>query len=318
MDIKPTFVGIDVSKAHLDSALRPGAKTAARDPNDLAGIAALVSRLKPLAPTLVVVEATGGLELPLVAALQVAKIPVAAINPRQARDFAKASGRLAKTDRIDAEVLAHFAEAIRPEARPQTSDEVRALDALLSRRQQLLEMRVMESNRPGACSDTTVRAGLERHLAWLEAEVSEADVRLAEAVKASPAWREKDELLQSIPGLGPVSSLTLLAALPELGTLDGGQISALVGLAPFADDSGSRRGGRHVRGGRAAVRRILYLAALSAVRHNPALKAFRDRLSARGKKPKVILTAVARKLLVIANAVVRTGLPWNPELAMAR
>jgi transposase len=318
MDTKPTFVGIDVSKAHLDSALRPGTKTAARDPNDQAGISALVSRLKPLAPTLVVVEATGGLELPLVAALQVAKIPVAAINPRQARDFAKASGQLAKTDRIDAEVLAHFAEAIRPDARPLPSDEVRALDALLSRRQQLLEMRVMESNRLGACADPTVRAGLERHLAWLESEVAEADLRLAEAVKASPAWKEKDELLQSIPGLGPVSSLTLLAALPELGTLDGGKISALVGLAPFADDSGSRRVGRHVRGGRAAVRRVMYLAALSAVRHNPALKAFRDRLSARGKKPKVILTAVARKLLVIANAVIRTGLPWDPQLAMTR
>ena len=170
----------------------------------------------------------------------------------------------------------------------------------------------MESNRLGACADPTVRAGLERHLAWLEAEVADADLRLAEAVKASPAWKEKDELLRSIPGLGPVSSLTLLAALPELGTLDGGKISALVGLAPFADDSGTRRGGRHVRGGRAAVRRVLYLAALSAVRHNPALKAFRDRLAARGKKPKVILTAVARKLLVIANAVIRTGLPWDP------
>jgi transposase len=318
MDIKPTFVGIDVSKAHLDSAIRPGTKAVARDPNDPAGIAALVSRLKPLAPTLVVVEATGGLELPLVAALQVAKVPVAAINPRQARDFAKASGRLAKTDRIDAEALAHFAEAIRPEARPMPSAEVQALDALLSRRQQLLEMRVMESNRLGACADSTVRAGLERHLSWLETEVAEADTRLAEAVKASPAWKEKDELLQSIPGLGPVSSLTLLAALPELGSLEGGKIAALVGLAPFADDSGTRRGGRHVRGGRAAVRRILYLAALSAVRYNPALKAFRDRLSARGKKPKVILTAVARKLLVIANAVIRTGLPWDPTLAMAR
>ena len=176
----------------------------------------------------------------------------------------------------------------------------------------------MESNRLGSSSDSTVRASLERHLAWLEAEVAEADGRLAEAVKASPAWKEKDELLQSIPGLGPVSSLTLLAALPELGSLDGGKISALVGLAPLADDSGTRRGGRHVRGGRAAVRRILYLAALSAARHNPALKAFRDRLSARGKKPKVILTAVARKLLVIANAVIRTGLPWDPQLAMSR
>ncbi|HMB06615.1 MAG TPA: transposase, partial [Isosphaeraceae bacterium] len=192
------------------------------------------------------------------------------------------------------------------------------LDALLSRRQQLLEMQVMESNRLGTCPDPTVRAGLQRHLAWLKAEVADADRLLAQAVQASPAWREKDQLLRSIPGLGPVTSLTLLAALPELGSFNGGQLSALVGLAPFADDSGPRRGGRHVRGGRAAVRRVLYLAALSAVRHNPAMRAFRDRLAARGKKAKVILTAVARKLLVIANAVIRAKRAWEPELAMAR
>src|SRR3954468_19525116 len=289
MSTTPTFVGIDISKAYLDTATRPGSSPA-RDTNDPAGIASLVSRLLPLSPALVVVEATGGLELPLLAAMQVAGIATAAINPRQARDFAKATGRLAKTDRIDAEVLAHFAEAIRPDARPLPAPEVQALDALLSRRQQLLEMRVMESNRLGSCADPTVRAGLERRLAWLAAEVTEADRRLAEAVKASPAWRERDELLRSIPGLGPVSSTTLLAALPELGRLDGGKISALVGLAPFADDSGTRRGGRHVRGGRAAVRRVLYLAALSAVRYNPAMKAYKDRLVARGKKAKVILT----------------------------
>jgi transposase len=195
---------------------------------------------------------------------------------------------------------------------------VQARDALLSRRQPLLEMQVMESNRLGTSSDPTVRAGVERHLAWLKAEVTDADRRLAETVQASPAWREKDELLQSIPGLGPVTSLTLLAALSELGRLDGGQPSAPVGLAPFADDSGTRRGGRHVRGGRAAVRWILDLAALSAVRHNLVMRAFRDRLAARGKKAKVILTAVARKLLVIANAVIRTGRRWESELAMAR
>jgi transposase len=317
MNRNPIFVGIDVSKAHLDSALRPGHRVD-RDTNDPAGIAALVARLTPLAPALVVVEATGGLELPLVATLQVANIPIAVINPRQARDFAKALGRLAKTDRIDAEVLAHFAEAVRPAARPLPSAEVQALDALLSRRQQLLEMHVMESNRLAACADPTVRAGLERHLSWLDAEIAEADRRLAAAVRDSPAWRQKDELLRSIPGLGPVSSLTLLAALPELGTLDGSRLAALVGLAPFADDSGTRHGGRHVRGGRATVRRVLYLAALSAVRYNPVLKAFRDRLAARGKKAKVILTAVARKLLVIANAVIRTKRPWEPELALAR
>ena len=320
---RPGSVNVRAGDVQASRAFRPGVRQPDPAPSPIPCSRALFSlppanqvhsRLKPLAPALVVVEATGGLELPLVAAPQVADIPVAAINPCQARDFAKALGRLAKTDRIDAEVLAHFAEVVRPAVRPLPSAEVRALDALLSRRQQLLEMQVMESNRLGTCSDPTVRAGLERHLAWLKAEV--ADRRLAEAVQASPAWREKDELPRSIPGLGPVTSLTLLAALPELGRLGGGKLSAPVGLAPFADDSGTRRGGRHVRGGRAAVRRVLYLAALSAVRHNPALKEFRDRLAARGKTAKVILTAVARKLLVIANAVVRTGRRWEPELAM--
>src|SRR5512142_2842677 len=189
MNTTPIFAGIAIAKAHLDTATRPGHEVA-RHTNDPAGIAALVARLGALAPTLVVVEATGGLELPLLAALQVAGIPTAAINPRQARDFAKALGRLAKTDRIDAEVLARFAEAVRPPARPLPSAEVQALDALLSRRQQLLEMRIMESNRLGPCIDPTVRSGLERHLAWLGAEVADADRRLAEAVKARPAWRE--------------------------------------------------------------------------------------------------------------------------------
>src|SRR3954453_15118938 len=176
----------------------------------------------------------------------------------------------------------------------------------------------MEANRLGSCADPTVRAGLERHLAWLEAEVAAADRSLAEAVKASPAWKERDELLRSVPGLGPVTSLTLLAALPELGRLDGGKLSAPAGLAPYAGDSGTRRGGRHVRGGRAVVRRVLYLAGLSAGRYTPPMTAFKERLVARGKKAKVILTAVARKLLVTANAVVRTGRPWQPEMALAR
>jgi transposase len=317
MNTNPIFVGIDISKAHLDTALRPG-DPVDRHTNDPAGITALVARLQPLRPTRVVVEATGGLELPLVAALQVAQIPVVAINPRQARAFAKATGQRAKTDRIDAAVLAHFAEAVRPQVGPLPSAQVQARDALLSRRPQLLEMQVMESNRLSTGPDPTVRAGLERHLAWLKAEVADADRRLADAVAASPAWRQKDQLLRSIPARGPVSSLTLVAALPELGSLDGGKLSALVGLAPFADDSGKYHGVRHVRGGRAAVRRVLSLAALSAVRHNPARKAFRDRWAARGQKAKVIVTAVARKLRVIAKAVIRTGRPWNPEWARAR
>lgn len=313
----PIFVGIDVSKAHLDVAARPDGGTF-RLGNDPAGLAELVARLRPLAPALVVLEASGGYEAPAVAALQVAGIPAAAINPRQARDFAKATGRLAKTDRIDAEVLAHFAAAVRPEPRPAGSAEQRSLDALLSRRGQLVEMRVMESNRLAACADPAVRAGIARHLAWLDGELADADRRLSEAVRASPAWRERDELLRSIPGIGAVVSRTLLAALPELGVADGGRLAALVGLAPYAHDSGALRGGRHIRGGRADVRRVLYLAALSAARRDGPLKAFADRLRSRGKKAKVVLIAVARKLLVIANAVVRSGRPWQPELAMAR
>src|SRR5512135_706128 len=312
----PIFVGIDVSRAALDVAVRPiGA--AFRLSNDSAGLAALVDRLRPLSPALVVLEATGGYELPAVAALQAAGIPAAAVNPRQARDFAKATGRLAKTDRIDAEALAHFAEAVRPEPRPAGSAEQRSLDALLSRRGQLVAMRVMESNRLAACADPAVRAGIERHLSWLDAELADAERRLAEAVRASPAWRERDELLRSIPGIGAVVSRTLLAALPELGATDGGRLAALVGLAPYARDSGTLRGGRHIRGGRADVRRMLYLAALSAVRRDGPLRAFAERLRSRGKKAKVVLIAVARKLLVIANAVVRSGRPWQPELAMA-
>jgi transposase len=317
MTTAPTFVGIDVSKAALDVAVRPG-DTAFRVANDPTGLAELVERLRPLAPALVVLEATGGYEAPAVAALQVAAIPAAAINPRQARDFARATGRLAKTDRIDAEALAHFAEAVRPEPRAAATAERQALDAALSRRGQLVEMRVMESNRLATCRDASVRAGIERHLAWLDAEEALAERVLAEAVQGSPAWRERDELLRGIPGIGPVVSRTLLASLPELGTIDGGRLAALAGLAPYAHDSGTLKGGRHIRGGRADVRRALYLAALSAARRDGPLKEFADRLRGRGKKAKVVLIAVARKLLVIANAVIRAGQPWQPELAMAR
>lgn len=304
-----------MAKGHLDVATRPG--PAFRVPNDPAGHAALVDRLRPLAPALVVVEATGGLELPAVAALAAAGIPVAAVNPRQARDFAKGTGRLAKTDRIDAEALAHFAEAVRPDPRPLPSDAQRALDALVTRRRQLVEMRVMESNRRPTCPDPAVRDGIDRHLAWLAAELAEADRLLAEAIRSSPVWRERDDLLRTIPGVGPQVSRTLLAALPELGALPSGRLSALAGLAPYAHDSGTLRGGRHVRGGRADVRRALYLAALSAARYNPPLRAFRDRLAARGKKAKVVLVAIARKLLTIANAVIRSGRPWQPNFAAA-
>jgi transposase len=315
--VPAAFVGIDVSKAHLDVAVRPAGE-AFRLANDPAGHAELAGRLAALAPALVVLEATGGYELPAVAALQAAGIATAAINPRQARRFAEATGRLAKTDRIDAEALAHFAEAVRPEPCPAPEPERAALDALVSRRRQLLEMRVMESNRLGACTDPAVHAGLERHLAWLDTEPADTERALAEAVQASPAWRQRDELLRSIPGIGPATSRTLLAALPELGTADGGRLASLAGLAPHARDSGLRCRPRAIRGGRPEVRRALYLAALSAARHAGPLKDFADRLKARGKRAKVILIAVARRLLVIANAMVRTATPWRPELAAAR
>jgi transposase len=317
MSASPTFVGIDVSKAHLDVALRPTGDAFRLD-NTPAGLGALVARLAPQAPALIVLEATGGYELPAVAACQAAGLPVAAVNPRQARDFAKGVGKLAKTDRIDAAVLAHFAEAVRPPARPADPAERQALDALLTRRQQLIAMRVMEANRLEAARDAAMRAGIERHLAWLDAELSDADKRLEAAVQASPAWQAQDALLQSIPGIGPVVSRTLLAALPELGTVKGGPIAALAGLAPYARESGTMRGPRAIRGGRPEVRRVMYLAALAASRHRGPLKEFADRLRERGKRAKVVLIAVARKLLTIANAVLRTQTPWAPVLATVR
>jgi transposase len=317
MSAQQVFVGIDVSKAQLDVAARPG-PAAFRVANDPAGHAELVRRLGPMAPALVVLEATGGYELPAVAAVRAAGIAVAAVNPARARDFARGTGRLAKTDRIDAEALAHFAEAVRPEPRPAESAERAALAALLARRRQLIEMRVMESNRLEACRDEAVRAAIARHVAWLEAEEAGADRDLEAKVKASPSWRRDDGLLRSIPGVGPAVSRTLLAALPELGESDGSRLASLAGLAPFARDSGPRSGPRSVRGGRAEVRRVLYLAALSASRHGGPLAEFAGRLAARGKRAKVVLVAVARRLLVIANAVLRTGVPYDPALVRPR
>jgi|SRR5579884_388162 len=251
--------------------------------------------------------------MPVVAALAAARLPVAVVNPRQVRDFAKAIGRLAKNDRIDAAVLAHFAEAVKPPVRPLPAEETRALDALLARRGQLLEMRVMEQNRLSSCRDNAVRADLRAHIDWLNERISQSDRDLGQVIRCQPLWQKRDELQQSIPGIGPVVSRTLLAALPELGQLPGRKVAALVGLAPFDDDSGVRR----VAGGRAEVRAKLYMAALVAARRNPVLRAFYERLRRAGKKAKVALTAVARKLLTIANAVVRSGRPWDAGLAAA-
>lgn len=311
----PTFVGIDVSKAKLDVATSDG--QAFSFPNTPEGHARLVERLAPLKPKRLVMEATGGLEAACAAALCRAELPVMVVNPRQARDFAKAMGSLAKTDAIDAKALAHFAEATQVEPRPLPDEAARALDALLDRRRQLVGMRVMEQNRKAGASGRVLE-DLEAHLRWLDEHIGRIDRELDERIRSSPAWREKDDLLSGVPGIGPVLRRTLLAGLPELGQVSGRRIAALVGLAPMADDSGQRVGVRRIVGGRRQVRDVLYMAALSARRYNPVLKALADRLVAAGKKPKVVLVAVARKLLVIANALISSGTPWDPEKVAAR
>jgi transposase len=314
MSPQPCFIGIDVAKDHLDLHARPGG-TAHRFPNDPDGVAALTSRVSGLAPALVVLEATGGLEYPAAAALAAAGVPVAVVNPTQARRFAQATGRLAKTDAIDAAVLAHFAEAVRPEPRPLPDADARALRELLDRRRQLLGMRTSETNRLGTVTAGRVRKSLTAHVRWLDKQLGAVEADLAAAVEASPAWRANDDLLQSIPGIGPAASRTLLAGVPELGTLTREQVAALVGVAPVNRDSGRRSGRRSVSGGRSGVRAVLYMAALSARRFNPVLKDFADRLAKAGKAAKVVLVAVARKLLVIANAVLRDQKPWKNATA---
>jgi transposase len=304
------FVGIDVSKAQLDMALRPEGQFSA--PNDEAGCAQILTRLRAVSPTLVVLEATGGLEIPLTGILAAAGVPVVVVNPRQVRDFAKATGRLAKTDALDAQTLAHFAEVIRPELRPLPDEQTQALAALLARRRQLVEMLTAEKNRLGSARKP-VRTSLRTHIAWLERELTHRDRDLAHAIRESPVWREKDALLQSTPGVGPVVTTTLLANLPELGTLTGKQIAALVGGAPLNRDSGSWRGKRTVWGGRAQIRAVLYMAAIVAARFNPVIQAFYQRLCAAGKAKKVALTACMRKLLIILNTMLKHRTPWRTE-----
>lgn len=303
----PVFVGIDVSKAQLDLAFRPEAKFSA--PNDEVGCAQVLARLRATPPTLVVLEATGGLEIPLTGVLAAAGVPVAVVNPRQVRDFAKATGKLAKTDALDAQMLARFADVMRPEPRPLPDAETRALAALLSRRRQLVKMLTAERNRLMSVL-TPVRKSLRTHIAWLERAIQQTDTALTEAIRQSPVWREKEELLQSTPGVGPVVTTTLLATLPELGTLTGKQISALVGVAPFNRDSGMLRGTRTVWGGRAQVRAVLYMGALVATRFNPVIRVFYQRLCAAGKAKKVALTACMRKLLTILNARMKHRTRW--------
>lgn len=311
-----SFIGIDVAKAQLEFACRPSGETAAVL-NDEDGIHALVVRCQAAAATLIVCEATGGYEAALVAGLATAGLPVVIANPRQVRDFAKATGQFAKTDAIDARILALFAERVRPEVRPLPDAAAQALDALLTRRRQLIEMLVAERTRL-LIAAPTVRRDLQQHIRFLERRLREADDDLHTAVKVSPVWRVKDDLLQSVPGVGRVVSLTLLAELPELGRLSHKQIAALVGVAPLNRDSGTLRGKRLIYGGRAPVRAVLYMAALVASRRNPVIRAFYERLRAAGKPAKVALTACMRKLLTILNAIARSGTPWQPTRVLVR
>jgi transposase len=309
------FVGIDVAKATLDVVVRPSG-ACWQLPNEDAAIKTLVARLAALPPTLLVLEATGGFERAIVAALAGAGLPVVVANPRQVRDFARATGQLAKTDAIDAAVLALFAERVRPEPRPLPDTAAQALDALLTRRRQLLEMLVAEKNRLGLAR-SPIRRGITQHIRWLERQLADVDGELGRLIEQSPVWRAKDDLLQSVPGVGPVLSRTLLGELPELGQLNRKQIAALVGVAPLACDSGSLRGRRIVWGGRAPIRTVLYMGALVAARHNPVIRRFYRRLRAAGKPAKVALTACMRKLLTILNAMMRSNTRWYAGPATA-
>lgn len=307
------FVGVDVSKATLDVAVRPSGDSWSV-PNDEAGLTELVERLTAIGPTLVVVEATGGYEMALVTTVALARIPIAVVNPRQVRDFAKATGRLAKTDSIDAKVLAHFADAIRPEPRELPDEAAQELDALVRRRAQLVEMLTSERNRLIRSSKTT-KPSIDIIIRTLKSQIKLLDTEIRNRVKESPVWREKDELLQSAAGIGPTTSAKLLTALPELGKVSHKEIAALVGVAPINRDSGKSFGARSCWGGRADVRAIIYMATLVAKRCNPVIKAFYERLVAAGKAKKVAIVACMRKLLVILNAMARDQKAWvTPEL----
>ena len=313
------FVGIDVAKAELVVSVLPGAERFTVE-NDEAGVRALVQRIAASRPQLIVLEATGGYELLAVAALAAAALPVVVVNPRQVRDFAKATGQLAKTDRIDADILARFADVVRAEVRLIPDAAAHELDALLTRRRQLLEMLQAERNRVGQVFGTgkkQVRKSLKAHITFLERELRSTDTDLGEMVRQSPVWRERDELLRSVPGVGPVLSRTLLADLPELGRLSRRAIAKLVGVAPLSRDSGTMRGRRFVQGGRAAVRGVLYMAALVATRRNTVIREFYLRLVEAGKPNKLALVACMRKLLTILNTMVRTNTTWSVKAATA-
>jgi len=303
------FIGIDISKNCLDIADGLTQETW-QVANDETGITDLVKRLTPLNPPLIVLEATGGLEIPLASALAAGRLPVAVVNPRHVRDFAKAIGKLAKTDVIDSLVLAHFAKAVRPEVRKIKDEDALELSALVTRRRQLIEMLSKEKTRLKQ-SQKWIRKDIKEHIASLEKRLQKIDKNLGKTIKSSSAWHEQDQIIQSLPGAGPVLSISLLAQVPELGTLNSKQMAALIGVAPMNRDSGKFRGRRCIWGGRASVRAVLYMATLSAIRHNPILRAFYNRLINKGKVFKVAITACMRKLLIILNAMIKNKTTWN-------
>jgi transposase len=307
------FVGVDISKAHLDIGINPGGE-GWRETNTGDGIERVVEKLKELQPSLIVLEATGGYEVNVATALALAGLPVAVVNPRQVRDFAKSLGKLAKTDRLDAGVLARFAQAIRPEVRYLPDPQARELQALVNRRKQVIEIRVGEKNRLST-AHAKIKPSIKKVIDFLTAEIEQLDRDIHDQIRRSDIWREKDDLLQSVPGVGKVLSTTLLADLPELGQLNRKQIAALAGLAPYNCDSGLMKGKRAIWGGRAPVRNTLYMAALSASRCNPVIRRFFAHLIKQGKVYKVAITACMRKLLTILNAMIRSMQKWQPNLA---
>ena len=311
--VAAVYVGIDISKASFDVDSYPVAQPACFT-NDEPGRAAAASYLRGLQPSLIVVEATGGLEAPLVGQLATAGLSVAVVNPRQARDFAKAIGVLAKTDRVDAQMLARFGHAVKPAVRPLKPEQTLALEAMLTRRRQIIEMITAESNRLSSAAPRIAKQ-IRQHIAWLEKRLDAADQDLDGMLRQSPVWQHQAQLMTSVPGVGRVTAVTLLAELPELGALPRREISALVGVCPYSRDSGKYRGRRAIWGGRAVVRATLYMAAIVASRHNPVIRAFYQKLVAAGKLKKVALVACMRKLLVILNAMLKHDTPWHHPAA---
>jgi transposase len=306
-----TYVGIDVSKVRLDVAIFGGGEFW-QLANDEPGHEKLVQKLLKVKPKLVVVEATGGLEIPMVAAIATANIPIAVVNPKKIRDFARSIGQLAKTDKLDARIIAHYGQAVQPEVRHLRTDEEEYLKALLTRRIQIIEMITAEKNRIHSVRKV-MKANIQAHLNWLKEDLAVLDDEIKMFIEKSPVWQEKQKVICSMPGVGAVTGATLLASLPELGTLNRQKIAALVGVAPLNKDSGRKRGKRKVYGGRAVVRRTLYMAALSASRCNPRIKLFYDSLVSRGKEKKVALTACMRKILVILNVMTKNNQLWVYE-----